>query len=222
MSNAGPVGGAREAEVEALLDGCRRSHARLAEVAGALEPGSEQKPSELPGWTVGHLLTHLARNADSQTWMAEGALAGEVRHQYPGGMERRNADIEAGAGRPLAALVDDVRESAARLEAAWGRMTPEAWEGSGVNAAGITMSCPDLVFARVREVEVHLVDLGVGYSPADWPDHYVAGELPRLLAQVPLRLDGPGLRAFTAWLLERDGLPAGFRLGPWQPPGPPR
>jgi maleylpyruvate isomerase len=74
---------------------------------------------------------------------------------------------------------------------------------------------------RQREVEVHLVDLGVGYETADWPEHYLAAELPRLLTQLPLRLDGPGRRALTAWLLERGELPSDLRLGPWQPPGPP-
>jgi len=31
---------------------------------------------------------------------------------------------------------------------------------------------------RLREVEVHHVDLDLGYQPADWPAEYVAWELP--------------------------------------------
>ena len=35
----------------------------------------------------------------------------------------------------------------------------------------------DLAFARWREVEVHRVDLGLGYEPEDWPAEYVRLEL---------------------------------------------
>ena len=62
-------------------------------------------PSLLPGWSVGHVLTHIARNGDSLVWRLEGAAQGELRDQYPGGLEQRRADIEAGAGRPASELV---------------------------------------------------------------------------------------------------------------------
>ena len=56
-------------------------------------------PSRLPGWSVGHVLTHLARNADSVVWRLEGAALGELRDQYPGGLEQR-----AGTLRPAPAV----------------------------------------------------------------------------------------------------------------------
>ena len=55
-------------------------------------------PSLLPGWTRGHVLTHIARNADSFVRVLEAARRGEVVTQYEGGVDGRNADIEAGAG----------------------------------------------------------------------------------------------------------------------------
>ena len=50
--------------------------------------------------------------------MLEAAARGEVAAQYPGGMAQREADIEAGAGRPAAELVADVVATAAGWEAA--------------------------------------------------------------------------------------------------------
>ncbi len=43
-------------------------------------------PSLLPEWSDGHVLTHLARNADSVVRRMEGAARGELVDQYPGGL----------------------------------------------------------------------------------------------------------------------------------------
>jgi maleylpyruvate isomerase len=140
--------------------------------------------------------------------MAEGAMAGEVWLQYPGGPEQRAADIEAGAGRPAVDLVADVHESVRRLEAAWDAMTPRAWAGNGANADGRQWPCALMPFHRRREVEVHHVDLGLGYEATDWPDDYVASELPSALKQLPDRLRDAGDRAgLLAWLLGRADQP---------------
>jgi len=80
-----------------------------------LTDGDARRPSLLPDWTIAHTLTHIARNADSHVLMLEAASGGEIGAQYPGGMEQRNADIEAGAGRSAAELVADVADSNSRL-----------------------------------------------------------------------------------------------------------
>ena len=51
------------------------------------------------------------RRATRTAWCGgwRAAARGEVRDQYPGGLDRRAADIEAGAARPAADLVRDVR-----------------------------------------------------------------------------------------------------------------
>ena len=78
---------------------------------------------------MGHLLTHLARNADSVVRRLEGAARGEVLDQYEGGLSGRAADIEAGAGRPAAELVSDVRSTAAAVERAMAGLPLAAWDG---------------------------------------------------------------------------------------------
>ena len=96
-------------EAEALVEGCGAAQAALLEDIADLSDDTARRPSRLPDWTVGHVLTHIARNADSLVWRLEGAAKGELRDQYPGGLAQRSSDIEEGAGRPAVELVRDVR-----------------------------------------------------------------------------------------------------------------
>ena len=110
------------------------------------------------------------------------AERGESVEQYPGGADQRAADIEAGAGRPRDALVTDVGQSAIDLEAVWETTSAAGWAGHGLRR-GRQWPCVELPFHRWREVEVHHVDLGLGYEATDWPEEYVARELPRRARQ---------------------------------------
>ena len=187
----------------------KKSHIRLGMTITRLTDDDARRPSLLPGWTVGHVLTHLARNADSHVRLLEGAARGEVADQYAGGDAQRAADIEAGAGRPAAELVADVLEAAARLERTWDNTPEEVWRiGEGRVSSGV-WAVAELPFRRWREVEVHHVDLDLGYGPADWPDAYVEEELARTVAG----LDGGDRRRLLAWLVGRAGVP---KLGAWR------
>ena len=142
--------------------------------AGALEA---ERPTLLPEWTVGHVLTHLARNGDGHRRMIEGAERGEVLDQYVGGIDGRLAEIAAGATRPIEALLDDVRTSIVRLEHAWAGSN---WIGTGKRTLGEETPISQLPFRRVREVEIHQVDLGVGVTVHDLDALYVRLDLRRL------------------------------------------
>ena len=91
------------------------------------------------------------------------------------GPTQRDADIEQGSGRPVDALVADVRATSARLEATWNEMTDEAWDGH-TTFDGLER-VDSLPFARWREVEVHHADLGLGYTSEDWPAGFVRRDL---------------------------------------------
>ena len=71
-------------------------------------------PSLLPGWTRGHVVTHLARNADAFCNLLHWAETGEEHYMYES-RERRDADIEAGAGRSAHDLRVDAAASSGRL-----------------------------------------------------------------------------------------------------------
>ena len=200
-----------------------RSHARLGETLAGLTDAGARRASLLPGWTVGHVLTHLARNADSHVRLLAGAGRGEVVDQYAGGNEQRAADIEAGAARPAAELVADVAASAARLEQAWAATPDVVWRtGQGRVVSGV-WPVAELPFRRWREVEIHHVDLGLGYGIDDWPDDYVEAELararPSLAARLPAGVtfdpDSINRRRLLAWIVGRGDEPDLPQLSPW-------
>ena len=135
-----------------------------------------REPSYLPGWTRGHVLTHLARNADGNRNMVEGALNGEEREQYPGGADRRTGEIETGASRSAGELISDLVESQHRLVLAWRRLTPEQWSSTGVWLSTGRRPITASLGSRRREVLVHLVDLDVGVHPTQLPADFLEHE----------------------------------------------
>lgn len=191
------------------LAGCRAAHAVLDAAIAHLADDDVRRPSRLPDWTVGHVLTHIARNADSVVRRIEGAARGEVLSQYEGGFEGRAAEIEAGAGRSAAELIADVAASSARCDAACAAVAAEVWDRPTVGVGGDESPASFMAFSRWREVEVHHVDLGLGYSTDQWPADLVALWLPQLLEGLPDRADHGAL---LGWLIGRGDAPA---LGPW-------
>jgi maleylpyruvate isomerase len=144
-----------------------------------LTDGWARQSSLLPGWTRGHVLTHLARNADAIARTLAGAARGEKIPMYDG-EAARDADIRAGADRPLQQLVEDVVGSARRLDETWSGLSDTEWLGEALTRTG-PLPALRLIGMRWREVEIHRVDLADGYGPGDWPASFVAPLLPSLL-----------------------------------------
>jgi maleylpyruvate isomerase len=166
--------------------GCQAAHRRLIDhlhdlvASGALTDDVVRSPSRLPGWSVGHVLAHLARNADSHTRVIDGAGRGEVLTQYEGGTAQRAADIDRDAARPAAVHVADVESSAATLEAAWARAREWGWNGRWITPFEGDVPIDSLPMRRWREVEIHHADLGFdGFGVDDWSPAYVRNELRR-------------------------------------------
>ncbi|MBO0810146.1 MAG: maleylpyruvate isomerase family mycothiol-dependent enzyme, partial [Actinobacteria bacterium] len=115
-----------------------------------------------------------------------GAVTGQRVQQYPGGARGRAREIEDGAHRPAAELLADLRAAAAALEHDWHALPERGW---GLMTTTLVARRPvsQGVLARWREVEVHHVDLAVGYGPADWPAGFVAVFLPRTIRSLPGR-----------------------------------
>lgn len=214
-------------ELDTALAGCRVAHRRLLALLERVDDAVVGAATALPGWTVGHLLTHLARNADSFTGLFAAAARGEVGRQYPGGAAQRNGDIELGAARPAAELVADVERSVHELEQAWQDATPAVWASSGATVLG-PAPLDDTPARRWREVVVHLDDLAPGFGgepdPDAWPADFVRTELRRMtmlwasrrpmgLTDLPAAALAAAPAQRLAWLLGRaeiDGLePAG-------------
>src|ERR1700677_2459186 len=166
-----------------------------------------REPSRLPDWSRAHVIAHLALNADSHVWLFEGAMTGETRQQYPeAGMRER--DIEARSAQSKDDLLRALKRACHALEAAWDELDDDLWDSLQVVGPGPrTMS--EIVFLRLREVEIHHVDLDVEYSSSGWPDFYVEHELRRQPQSPPARADHAAL---VEWLVGRREVPS---LGPW-------
>lgn len=210
--------------LDRTVEGCAASHqALLADADAALESGSISADSLLPGWTRGHVLTHVARNADSYVRAFEAASRGEVCDRYPGGVEGRERDIAEGALRDPERIVADLRASIYRLEGAWAGADGSTWAGATRNNSGALERISDTVFLRWREVVVHHADLGLGYGIEDWPRLWVRLELDRQsmawratrpmgMGSLPAPVREASDNRKVAWFLGRleiDGVPAG-------------
>ncbi|MGC4805910.1 maleylpyruvate isomerase family mycothiol-dependent enzyme [Micromonospora sp. DT233] len=164
---------------------------RLLRTAADLGPADLAAPSALPGWTRGHVLAHLARNADGFVNLLTAARTGEPIPMYASAAAR-DADISAGAPRPPAAQLDDLRHSARCFAEAVAAMPAQAWAATVQSRRG-PWPAALLVWGRLREVEVHHVDLAVGYHPADWSAAFAQRLLHEVAAGLTDRADAPAM-----------------------------
>src|SRR5215470_7085690 len=108
MSEPEQDAAARAAELGQRVD---IASARVLATAAGISDQQASEPSSLPGWSRGHVLTHLARNADGLRNLLIWARTGVETPQYPS-WEAREAGIEAGAGRAAAELAADLARAA--------------------------------------------------------------------------------------------------------------
>ena len=137
------------------------------DAATTMDNASVAGPSRLPGWSRGHVLAHLARNADALVNVVQG------RPMYDSA-EARDADIERDAPRPLDVQLADLRDSAARLRTAWAATAD--WSHTVELRNGVTDSASRVPFRRWAEVELHHVDLDIGYELEDLPAEFTERE----------------------------------------------
>ncbi|OLT27262.1 hypothetical protein BJF79_01160 [Actinomadura sp. CNU-125] len=178
----------------------------LLATAARLDDADVRRPSLLPGWTRGHVLTHLARNADGGTRLLTWARTGVPSHEYPS-MAARAAEIEAGAARGAAALRADVRESADRFAAAYTLMPADAWDRVVRWTSGAAHPVARATDARRTEVLMHHVDLDAGFAPDDWPADWTSRSLRAVVASFASRTDGPSLHLRASDTGDRFGAP---------------
>lgn len=147
-------------------------------------------PSLLPGWTRGHVVTHLARNADGLCHLLHWAETGTRRYMYDS-PEQRDADIEAGAGRSAHDLRVDASASAGRLVQALNELDVRHEDVLVAKMPGAAeFPAREVATARLVEVEVHHADLGLEYGPGDWTSRFCELVLDHVLEG---RAQGPAL-----------------------------
>lgn len=202
-------------EVTATLALTDASTARLLATAAALSEADYRAPSLLPGWSRGHVVTHLARNADGLANLLSWASTG-VRTPMYASPQTRDDDIEAGATRPAETLVADLREASARLRDLATGLDAPAWATVLEWRAGARRPASDVPGARLTEVVLHGADLDAGLGldvvPAPTAAAVLDEALGRLrrLPDVPafaVRVDGEGVPRPTVGGSEGGAVP---------------
>lgn len=217
----------------------RAAHGRFVAAVSGLTRADLAEPTALPGWTRGHVIAHVADGGRAFARLTELALRGELTALFPGGLAERDGSIERLATSPD--LMTHLSEGIARLETAWSRVTAADWERPVRFRNG---DLAGTVFARWREVWIHLVDCAVGVRPADWPVELATHAIDFLHTRLPAgttvqavetgrrwpatpqagTVTG-GVRDLAAWLAGRapDHALTGpaVALGEWPPHPPP-
>ncbi|WP_344250135.1 maleylpyruvate isomerase family mycothiol-dependent enzyme [Isoptericola hypogeus] len=224
-----------------LTHATRDADAALGALIDAVRPlpaDAGSAPSSLPGWTLGHVLAHVANVAAALARQAEYAARGEKVAPYDGGKAGRDAAIEAGSVRTTAEHVEALTAARGRLAAAWPDPADrDAWSAPVAYRDGVLA---DALLAWWREARIHAVDatagLGdraIGYD--SWDDAFRAHLRDFLAVRLPGPQDGGDAAAVelvgdphdvAAWLAgreprgavsaARDGVAVPLpELGPW-------
>lgn len=146
-----------------------RADQTLVRTVDRLDETAYAGDSLLPGWTRGHVVAHLALNAEALAGVLHGAHVGRPQPMYAS-PETRDSDIADLAAAGPAQLRDRLLASTTRFSDALAAMHDDDWVGRFERTpGGPELSLRSVALMRVREVEIHHADLDADYSPADWP-----------------------------------------------------
>ncbi|HEY1323569.1 MAG TPA: maleylpyruvate isomerase N-terminal domain-containing protein [Streptosporangiaceae bacterium] len=166
-----------DAALRDLSDQIDQATQRLLDTARIITDLDLRVPSMLPGWTRGHVLAHLARNADGMRNVLIGVRTGQDRPAYASA-EAREAGIEQDAGRRATEHAADLAGSAMALRTMARQLPDEGWQVPVHMLDGTDLfPAAELLTRRLAEVELHHCDLGAGYGPGDWPAFFADMEL---------------------------------------------
>ncbi|MBM7520585.1 maleylpyruvate isomerase family mycothiol-dependent enzyme [Nocardioides nitrophenolicus] len=188
---------------------------RLLATARALPAAAWSAPSLCAGWTRGHVLAHLALNAEGLAGVLRGYRDGTPVTMYSSD-EARDGDIAVLATATpqeiLARLVAGSARLAEVLDVAAGLAPGSTFERT---PGGQPMPADAVPHLRLREVEIHHADLGAGYTASDWPPTTALS----FLRDEAERYDGPGFHVVATdeparWAFGSPGADAPTVSGP--------
>ncbi|GAB3882626.1 maleylpyruvate isomerase family mycothiol-dependent enzyme [Terrabacter terrigena] len=170
---------------------------RVVATAASFRNEAVLAPSLCEGWSRGHVLAHIARNADALARVCDVALTGTPGTMYDT-PESRDADIAAGARRSADEQAADIRDSAARLAERLAALRPEHAEVRVERTpGGVAIPVGMVPFMRLRELVYHHVDLHAGFTFAKAPDEVVALFLRDAANRLAMEDTPPSLRITT-------------------------
>lgn len=139
---------------------------RLLGATIAISDEDWQEPSLLPGWTRAHVATHIARNADFLRQL----VTTQGEHDAVSYGPEREMAIERGSERSALDLQIDLDTSAGQLNDCFDEVEDDGWDLPVTLPDGWEVPISALPMLRLYEVELHHVDLGIGYVVDDIDD----------------------------------------------------
>ncbi|HET9422629.1 MAG TPA: maleylpyruvate isomerase family mycothiol-dependent enzyme [Nocardioides sp.] len=145
---------------------------RLVRTVDGMAEHAYAEPSLLPDWTRGHVVAHLALNAEGMAGALRGLTEGSSVPMYAS-PEARDSDIAALGTASPEAIRSRLLGGATDFVSAVTSVPPEAWSVEVERTpGGRTFKAGAIPDMRHREVEIHHADLGLGYTHADWPREF--------------------------------------------------
>jgi maleylpyruvate isomerase len=157
----------------------------LIRSADGLADTEYAEPSGLPGWTRGHVLAHLALNAEGLAGALGGVVDGTPVTMYVS-QEARDADIGELAGAEPDVIRSRLLGGCTDLAGALDAVPPDRVDTVVERVPGgrqfPVSAVPGM---RLGEVEIHHADLGTGYRPDQWPAGFTLLMLDRMVGRDP-------------------------------------
>lgn len=160
-----------------------KAAAQLAnDTVSGLDDDAVRAPSGLPGWSRGHVITHIANFSEAMTRQVEEALQGRLVEVYDGGRPARDAAIEAGAGRSAGEQQEHLQRATNALIAAWEKVGPDDWQRPVLHR---NSNLAAAIYATWRELTIHTTDLALEPTPDGWPTEFCLHLLDFLRPRTP-------------------------------------
>jgi len=173
----------------------REATERLLASALDLDETALRGPSRCPGWTRAHVLAHIAGNAAGTTRVLRWAQSGVPSPKYASS-EARASEIEDGSRNSLPELLSAVSATAEELAGQMDSMTNDDWKVAIPTGPGGTED-PEpasvVPWSRLRELELHHVDLDLDFTPAHWSNEFAQLALLEAMDRLGRRADPPRL-----------------------------
>lgn len=142
-------------------------------------------PTELPGWSRGHVLAHIAHVSNAVARQVEYALRGELIEFYDGGPGGRTQAIEMNAGHTADEHREYISTAFTRALRVLGALHEDQWTLPVSYRSGDVRG---VALAYWRELVIHLADLQLGRGPETWSKEFCFYMIEFLTARVPENL----------------------------------
>lgn len=189
--------------------------ARVVRAVDRLDDDAWAEPSLLPGWSRAHVVAHLTLNAEALTRCLHGVVSDDPGASAPtmyDSDDQRDRDIDELAASSPTRIRDRLLAGTTTFEDAMAAVPAARWETRVERTpGGRTMRLGSLPGMRIRELEVHHVDLDAGYTTADWSEAFSVLLIDAMAKRLrpdhrweirPLDVDG-------TWVVGPDDAPSG-------------